>query len=761
MQDNELKNEIEQKLKQDPDKSYSVEKLIDELKYHGSAAFKLIVQELASLERDEVIKVTENGEFKLHPNQLTFEGTFHSNPKGFGFADFSEEEDDAFIAPTETNGAMNADTVKIKITKPADLKSGKGPQAQVLEVVEHHYTYVVGEFIQTEEDNGYYGQIKLKDKKLTGYKFYVTDAGIKPTPGEVVIADITEYPNEQHSDALIGIAKQVIGSVDDPGIDILQVVYAHDVPTEFPTDALEQANEIPDHVLESEKKGRVDITDQTLVTIDSESSKDLDDAVTVWKMENGNYHLGVHIADVSHYVKPGSPLDREAYNRGTSVYLTDRVIPMLPRRLSNGICSLNEGQLRLCMSCDMEITPQGKVIKEDIHPSFMKTTARMSYNDVNAILEAHDEKTRNKYQDLVPMFEEMAELHRILYKNRRRRGAIDFDDNEAEIIMDDNGNPIDIKVRERGLSERMIESFMLAANETVAEHYNKLKVPFVYRVHETPDASRVKEFFETLTAFGINVKSDPEHLQPKTMQSILKKVKNQPEEKMVSVMMLRSLKQAKYSDKCVGHFGLGADYYTHFTSPIRRYPDTMVHRLINLYEDEGINDDSKALYEDKLDEITANNSSAERRGIDTERDVDAMMKAKYMSNHIGEEFDGVVGSVLKFGMFISLPNTVEGLVHISRMKDDYYQYVEKFMALVGRGTRRTFKIGQAIRVKCVNVDVDQSAVDFEIVNPEETPKSDLLPKRKPKRKYNPKNKDNRNNKFDNKKQNSKKKSDHK
>ncbi|WP_054669317.1 ribonuclease R [Lentilactobacillus senioris] len=731
-QDKNLKKEIEDVLRTNPDAAFTVEKIADVLKYHGSAAFKLIVQELVSLERDEMVVVTDNGSFQLNPEKRKLTGIFHANDKGFGFVAYDENQPDAYIAPDNTMYALNGDEVEFEITRPA-AGSDRGPEGKVVAITERKYQTVVGPFNQGEDDHGFYGHLKLTDKKISKYQFYISDIGIKPTAGEVVTAQITEYPNAEHPDYMVGIAEQVIGSVDDPGIDILQIVYAHDIPAEFPTDVLEAADAIPDHVLDEELEGREDITDQTLVTIDGESSKDLDDAVTVWKLPNGNYHLGgVHIADVSHYVTPpGSVIDKEAYQRGTSVYLTDRVIPMLPRRLSNGICSLNEGVLRLCMSCDMEIDPEGNVIKHRIHPSYMKSKARMTYTAVNQIIEAHDENTMNRYKDLVPMFEDMADLHRILYKNRKNHGAIDFDDREAEIIVDEKGHAVDIKLRVRGLAERMIESFMLAANETVAQHYFEANVPFLYRVHETPDADRIKNFYEFLTAFGINVKGDPEHIKPKTLQNVLKKVAGQPEEAMVSVMLLRSLKQAKYSDQSLGHFGLAAPFYTHFTSPIRRYPDTTVHRLIHYYEDNGINAETKKTYAGVLDEIAVHSSETERRAVDAERDTDAMKKAEYMADHVGEEFDAVISSVLKFGMFVELPNTVEGLVHISRMNDDYYEYVEQFMALVGRGTRRTYKMGQPIRVKVVNVDVEHSAVDFDIVNPEETPVSDILPKRKP------------------------------
>ncbi|KRK99509.1 ribonuclease R [Secundilactobacillus odoratitofui DSM 19909 = JCM 15043] len=729
MEDNKLKQQIEDLLRANPTKRFRVEDVSDALGYHGSAAFKLIVQEFARLEREKIVTVTGDGEFQLDEKARVLTGIFHANDKGFGFVAYDDELPDAYIAPDNTMMALNGDEVSMEIVRPADPRSDKGPEGKVTAITEHHYTHVVGGFLQTEDDMGYYGQVRLTDKKLSRYKFYVVDTGLKPTPGEVVTAEITEYPNADHPLAMVGIAKQVIGSVDDPGIDILQIVYAHDIPSEFPEDVLQEADAIPDHVTEAEMAGREDITDQDLVTIDGESSKDLDDAVTVWKLDNGNYHLGVHIADVSHYVKEGSLLDQEAYKRGTSVYLTDRVIPMLPRRLSNGICSLNEGVLRLCMSCEMEIDQEGNVVKHRIHPSVMKSTARMTYTNVNKILEAHDEATRNEYDRLVPMFENMADLHKILYKHRKRRGAIDFDDHEAEIIVDESGHAIDIQLRVRGLAERMIESFMLAANETVAEHYNKAKAPFIYRVHETPDGERVKNFFEFLTAFGINVKGDPDHLRPKMLQNVLKSVAGKPEEAVVSVMMLRSLKQAKYTDQSLGHFGLGAEYYTHFTSPIRRYPDTMVHRLIHYYEDHGINAESKARYADLLEEIGVHSSEMERRAIDAERDTDSMKKAEYMADHLGEEFEATVSSVMKFGMFIELPNTVEGLIHISRMQDDYYEYVEKYLALVGRKTHRTYRIGQAVKVKVVNVDKEQSQIDFDLVDPKTAPVSDLLPKR--------------------------------
>lgn len=724
MTESNLKIKINQHLHDNSELSFSVEKLSSQIDMAAAEQFTPIVQALAQLERDGEVEVTDSGEFKAVVKQNALTGVFHGNDKGFGFVAYDPDEPDIYVNPDHTMHALNGDEVEVEIIRPGRPDKSQGPEGTVKKIVTHHYSQVVGEFKSNKTAN-FVGEVVLKDKKIATFKFMVTDKGLVPTDGEIVTADVTEYPTNEAPKTMIGVAKQVIGAKDEPGIDILASVYAHDLPHEFPEDVIEQANAISETVLEEEKVGREDITDQPLVTIDSIESKDLDDAVVAWKMDNGNYHLGVHIADVSHYVQEGTPLDREAFNRGTSVYLTDRVIPMLPRRLSNGICSLNPDVERLSMSCEMEINAEGQVVNHRIFTSVMKSHARMTYKAVNAILEAHDEKTRDEYKELVPMFEEMGDLHRILLKSRKRRGAIDFDAPEAKIIVDENGHPTDIELRERGLSERMIESFMLAANETVAEHFKKLQVPFLYRVHETPDGERVKNFFEFLSVFGINVKGDPNNLKPKMLQNVLKDVADTPEAQMVQVMMLRSMKQARYSEDSLGHFGLGAEFYTHFTSPIRRYPDTTVHRLIKWYEKHGTDAAAKEKYCDQLPEIAEHTSVTERRGIDTEREVDSMKKAEFMEDHIGETFDAVVSSVMKFGLFISLPNTVEGLIHISVMNDDYYEYVEKHLALVGRKFHHIFQIGQPVKVKLLRVDKDQREIDFELVDPAEAPLTKL------------------------------------
>lgn len=720
----DLKDKILQKLADNANLSFSAEKLARLLDMAAADQFTPLVQALVQLERAGKVAVTEDGEFKAVPQAQAVTGIFHGNAKGFGFVSYDPELPDIFVKADHTMYALTGDEVQVKILHAGDPTKDQGPEGQVTKIISRNYTQVVGEFKNLTMGN-FIGEVILKDKKLSNFRFYVTKDGIHPQDNQIVTASIATYPNADAPTIMTGPALEVVGDKDEPGVDILASVYAHDVPHEFPQEVLDQANQIPLTVQPEEKRGRRDLTDQPLVTIDSIESKDLDDAVVAWKLPNGHYHLGVHIADVSHYVQPGTPLDEEAFKRGTSVYLTDRVIPMLPKRLSNGIASLNPGEERLAMSAEMEIDEQGNVVKHAIFPSVIKSHARMTYKAVNQILEAHDEKTRQQYQDLVPMFETMADLHRILLKHRQQRGAIDFEAPEAKIVVDAAGHPTDIQLRERGLAERMIESFMLAANETVAEHFDKLHVPFLYRVHEHPAADRIKNFAEFLSVFGIQMPGDLSNINPKMLQKVLKQVAGTPEEQMVQTMMLRSMQQAKYSEEELGHFGLGAKYYTHFTSPIRRYPDTTVHRLIKWYAAHGTGEAAQNQYRDRLPEIAEHTSVTERRGIDTERDVDAMKKAEYMAEHVGETFDAVVSSVMKFGLFVALENTVEGLIHISVMKDDYYEYLDKQMALVGRDHHHIFQIGQPVKVKLLRVDKDQREVDFALVDPEAAPTTKL------------------------------------
>lgn len=726
--DNKLIADILEVFRNSPDRRYKSEQIEDILRMHGASAFKRVVQALAVLEGESKITLTNKDEFKMASPETVVEGVFKGNDKGFGFVRYDEVDPDAFIAKSNTMYAVNGDTVEVKITKPSNPWIDKGPEGEIVKIVERALTKAVGEFHAYSdaqvEKTGHYGYVQSHEKKIASYMIFISDKGLHPQIGDMVQVSIDEYPNVKHPQSMEGTALEIIGNKNDPGVDIMSIVVDNDINPEFPSEVLKEAESIPDHVLESDRVGRHDLTKNMVITIDGDDSKDFDDAVGLDMLPNGNFHLEVDIADVTHYVKEGSPLDQEAYARGTSTYLVDRVIPMLPFRLSNGICSLNPGEDRLALTCEMEIDHQGNVIKHEIYPSVIQSKYRMTYNNVNQILDG-DEELTEEYSPVVPMLKQMAELHEILFNKRHERGAIDFEETEAQIIVDENGKPIDIKLRERGTSEKMIESFMLAANETVAEHYNVKHVPFLYRVHEKPDGEKVKNFFEFAAAMGVQVKGNLKEITPKMFQNVLQSVVGTPEEQVVTIMLLRSLQQARYSDEPLGHFGLAAKYYTHFTSPIRRYPDLTVHRMIHSYAENGFTEDEQKKWANKLDDIAQHTSSRERISINAERAVDDLKKTEYMADQVGNTFDAVVSSVTSFGMFIQLDNTVEGLIHISNMKDDYYEFDEKSMSMHGRGTGKIFKVGQPIQVKLIRADVEHRQIDFErVLTPEEQEQAD-------------------------------------
>ncbi len=705
----------------DPQKQYRVDQVEKMSRRDRLGNFSDIIKALSVLEHEKKIITDGKGQYQLAKENTIVEGEFKANDKGFGFVRLDDENaEDVFVSSDYTDYAVNGDRVKVKITAGGNPWNGKGPEGRIEEIVEHGLETLVGEFHPLTDEqvkkSHFIGYVLSNDKKLHRYRVYISENGITPQMGDMVKVSIKDYPNKEYPESMTGAVTKVIGNKNDPGVDIMSIVAAHDVKTEWPEDAMAQANAIPDHVTEEDKKGRVDITDQPAVTIDGDDSKDFDDAVVVWKLPNGNYHLGVHIADVSHYVTENTPLDKEAFARGNSTYLVDRVIPMLPFRLSNGICSLNEGVERLVLSCDMEITPEGKRVNYSIHPSVMRSHGRMTYNKVNKTLKGEMDGLEDKYVKLRPMLEDMADLHNILYKKRHQRGAIDFEEPEAKIVVDDKGKPTDIVLHERGTAEKMIESFMLMANETVAEDYYKKNLPFLYRVHETPDAERITSFFEFCSAFGLNVKADPNDVKPIDLQKVVSKTEGTPEEAVVQMMMLRSLKQAHYSDEALGHFGLAAKYYTHFTSPIRRYSDLMVHRMIHSYADNK-SEETQKHFASQLPEVAEQTSTQERRSIDTEREVNDLKMTEYMADQVGQHFDAVVSSVTSFGMFIQLPNTVEGLIHISNLTDDFYSFNEKTLTLTGRGTHKQFKIGMPIKVTLINANVEQHQLDFEIYDP--------------------------------------------
>ncbi|MFD1432258.1 ribonuclease R [Lacticaseibacillus yichunensis] len=725
-----MRNELLALFRRNPQINYSMQSLQRALKLSDAADFKVLVQALTGLENDNLIHPTDGEKYQFGPKAVALVGIFHGNEKGFGFVAVEGQDNDMFIAPPSTAFALDGDTVEVKIARAARPGDTRGPEGEVVKIVERKVTRLVGEYAPLSDGEaqrtGFIGTVTSHEKKMKNFPVFVKNTGRLPQLGDMMMVEITDYPDATHPKAMRGIISQDLGNKNDPGVDIMSLVLANDIRVDYPQDALDQANAIPDHVTDEDRIGRRDITDQPVVTIDGDDSKDFDDAVVAWQLPNGNYHLGVHIADVSYYVTEGSPLDQETYARGTSTYLVDRVVPMLPFRLSNGICSINPDVDRLAMSCDMEIDHEGHVVNHEIYQSVIRSHGRLTYNNVNKILTDKDPVLREQYKDLVPMLDLMGEMHTILYNMRHGRGAIDFEENEAQIIVDENGHPTDIVLRDRGLSERMIESFMLAANETVAEHFNKLHLPFLYRVHETPDDDRISDFIDFLSSFGIHVpikKGQP--VTPKMLQDVVTEVAGTPEEMMVNVKLLRSLKQAHYSDDPLGHFGIAAKYYCHFTSPIRRYPDLTVHRLIRTYATQGTGETVQDKWHAKLPEIAVQCSTMERHSIDAERAVDDLKKAEFMADKVGDEFDAVVSGVASFGMFVALPNTVEGLVHISRMKDDYYSFIDSQMALVGSNSHRTFRIGQPCKVKLDNVDVEQRQVDFSLIPTDDIPISDI------------------------------------
>ena len=696
-------------MKDEAYKPLTVQELEEALGIEDSLDFKDFVKALVKMEEKGSVIRTRNNRYGLPQKMNLIRGKLSGHPKGFAFVTPDEPAgvDDIFIPPNETKNAMHGDIVLVRVSSES---SGSRREGSVEKIIARGIKEVVGTYSESKN----FGFVIPDDKKIANDIFIPKNVSRGAVEGHKVVVRLTSYPEGRTSAE--GEVLQILGHKNDPGVDILSVIHKHGLPMEFPDDVLNQANEVPDTIEESDIGNRRDLRGETLVTIDGADAKDLDDAVTVTKLENGNYKLGVHIADVSHYVTENSPLDREAFERATSVYLVDRVIPMIPHRLSNGICSLNPQVDRFTLSCEMEFDAKGKVVNHDIFESVIRTTERMTYNDVKKILVDKDEELMKRYEPLIPMFQQMEELAAILRMKRMERGAIDFDFKEAKILVDDEGHPTEVVVRERSVAERLIEEFMLAANETVAEHFFRLKVPFLYRIHEDPKEEKLQRFFDFITNFGYVIRGSASSIQPKALQQIIEAVAGKPEEMVISTVMLRSMQQAKYDPESLGHFGLSTEFYTHFTSPIRRYPDLIVHRLIRTYLIEGNqNEATKAKWDAMLPEIADHTSKRERRAVDAERETDDLKKAEYMLDKIGEEFDGIIGSVTNFGMFVELPNTIEGLVHVSAMTDDYYRFDERQLAMIGERTGKVFRIGDEISIRVANVNKEERAVDFEIL----------------------------------------------
>ena len=661
-----------------------------------------------SLEAEGKVHVSKKGKYtKGEAKHIV--GTYQAHARGFGFVVVEGEDEDIFISEDDTNGALHGDQVEVTIKAAPD---GKRREGKIVRILSHGTTRLVGYF----QKNKNFGFVIPDNQRFIKDVFVPLERSKGAVTGHKVVVELTKYGGENKKPE--GKIVEILGHINDPGTDIMSIVKGYDLPVEFPEKVLNQAERVAKDVSTADMAGRMDIRDWQMVTIDGEDAKDLDDAISLTK-EGENYKLGVHIADVTNYVQEKSALDREAYKRGTSVYLVDRVIPMLPHILSNGICSLNAGEDRLALSCIMTINDKGNVVDYKIAETVICVDRRMTYTSVKRILEEQDEEECKKYEELVPMFQMMEKLAGILREKRKKRGSIDFDFPETKIVLDENGKPLELKPYDRNVATKIIEDFMLLANETVAEHYFWQEIPFVYRTHEQPDEEKIQKLAIFINNFGHSMHIANNAVRPKEIQKLLAKVEGTAEEAMISRLALRSMKQAKYTPENTGHFGLATTYYCHFTSPIRRYPDLQIHRIIKEDLRRRMNENRREHYEKILPEVTKNCSERERLAEEAERETVKLKKVEYMEAHIGEVFEGVISSITKWGIYVELPNTIEGLVHVTNMRDDHYDYVEERFEMVGEHTRKVYKLGQTVFVTATGTDKLQRTIDFELVEKEE------------------------------------------
>ena len=659
-----------------------------------------LMEVLDSLVADGTIGVSKKGKY-MKPENVALVGTFESTSRGFGFVVIPDREDDIFVKANDTMNAFYHDKVKVVIT--TEKNGGKRAEGKIVAIVEHEVKEVVGTF----QKNRTYGFVIPDNAKINCDIFIPQEFMNGAVEGSKVVASISDYGSQSKNPQ--GKVTEVLGHIDDPGVDIMSIIKAYDLLVEFPESVKKAINDIPDVVSEKDKAGRVDLRNVQMVTIDGEDAKDLDDAVSISK-EGPVYHLGVHIADVSHYVTEGSALDKEALKRGTSVYLVDRVIPMIPHKLSNGICSLNQGEDRLALSCLMDIDEKGNIVGHRICETVINVDRRMSYTSVKKILVDNDTNEIMKYKELVPMFHMMEEAAELLRKKRFARGSVDFDFPESKIILDENGHPTDIKPYDRNVATKIIEDFMLAANETVAEDYFWQDMPFLYRTHENPDPEKMRKLATFINNFGYTLRLTDD-LRPKEIQKLLSEIEGSDAENLISRLTLRSMKKAKYTTECVGHFGLAAKYYCHFTSPIRRYPDLQIHRIIKENLHGGLSPKRAAHYDAILPDVAVQTSAMERRAADAERDTDKLKMAEYMEQFVGETFDGVVSGVTAWGAYVELPNTIEGMVSINNMKG-FYTFDEEHYEMVGELGNRSYKLGQKVKVVVIGTDKILRTIDF-------------------------------------------------
>lgn len=662
---------------------------------------------LDDLEAEGRIHVTKKGKY-MKGESAILRGIYQAHPKGVGFVSTEGEKEDIFIPEESAAGAFQGDTVEVTLT---GVTSGKRREGKIVRIVSHGITSVVGLFRIRENKN--YGFVIPDNQKILQDIFVPMERAKGAVNGHKVVVELTSYGTDREKPE--GRIVEILGHVNDPGVDILSIIKDYDLPTEFPERVMNQAERTPNFVSEADRNGRKDIRDWRMVTIDGEDAKDLDDAISITRTEDGKgFVLGVHIADVTNYVQERSALDREALERGTSVYLADRVIPMLPHKLSNGVCSLNAGEDRLALSCIMTLDSKGVIVEHEICETVIQVDQRMSYISVKKILADKDREEIRRYEDFVPMFELMEELSEILRKRRQKRGSIDFDFPESKLILDEDGTPLEVKAYDRNVATKIIEDFMLLANETVAEEYYWLEIPFVYRVHESPDEDKLKKLAAFIHNFGYTMHLGGDEVRPGEIQKLLAKIEGTPQENLISRLALRSMRRAQYAPDNAGHFGLAAQYYTHFTSPIRRYPDLQIHRIIKDHLRGRMNEEKIQHYRNILPDVTKQASDTERRAEEAERETIKLKKAEYMSRRIGRVFEGVISGITAWGIYVELPNTIEGMVHVANMQDDHYDYYDDRYEMAGAHTGKVYKLGQTVYVRVIGADSLTRTIDFEM-----------------------------------------------
>lgn len=687
------------------DKAIDIYELKDLLGINEPNEIKELEDMLRELEDEVIIYHSNKDKYMMLEKSHLRKGLMRVNKKGFGFVEVESLEDDIYVSHDNMNGAIHDDVVLVEVTSKMNIDRLEG---RVLKIVERKNVNFIGVI---NFDKKGLGHIILDDNKIKLDIEVPRDKSLNAVDGHKVVVRLDKKMN--NSGRYEGRVIKILGHINDPGVDILSIIYKYNINVEFPEEVQKEVSKMPMEVLESDLKGRRDLRDEVIFTIDGDDTKDIDDAISIKMLPNGNYKLGVHIADVSYYVHEGSPLDNEAMERGTSVYLVDRVIPMLPHELSNGICSLNPNVDRLAISCVMEFNSIGKQIDYEIFPSIIRSRIQMTYKKVNSILE--DNKVPEGYEEFVEDLKTMASLADILRKAKEKRGYIDFNVDEAKILVDENCVPTDVVLRDRGTGEKLIEDFMIAANECVAAHIYFMNLPFIYRVHEYPKEERIKSFLGFVSGLGYNVKGDLKDLRPIAIQGLIKQLEDKPEYKILSSLLLRCMQKAVYRPENLGHYGLASDCYTHFTSPIRRYPDTTVHRLLHTYLFDGqVNMQTIHKWEEKLVYVSEHSSERERASIDCEREVEDMKLAEYMEQHIGEEFEGIVSSVTSFGMFVELDNLIEGLVPLRDM-NDFFHFDEEHLTLTGEKSHVKYSIGERLIVKVVRASKEDKTIDFEVI----------------------------------------------